>query len=186
MSNLLNHPKSLHKLTKELDTQVGPTHLLNEDDLPKLPSLQNIISETLRLHPATPLLIPHVSSSGCVIDGYDVPSDTVLLVNSWAIHRDPKVWDEAMRFRPERFESGEVYERHKLMPFGLGRRACPGEALGQRIVRLTLGVLVQCFEWRRVGDVEIDMSEGGGLTMPKARPLVACCKARPVVDTVLG
>ncbi|KAH7566649.1 hypothetical protein JRO89_XS08G0208800 [Xanthoceras sorbifolium] len=186
MSNLLNHPDVLKKAREELDAQVGQARLIDESDLPKLQYLQSIISETLRLYPAAPLLVPHVSSSHCTVGGYDVPADTILLVNAWAIQRDPKLWNEPTSFKPERFESGEGKEGHKLMPFGMGRRACPGAGLAQRIVGLTLGSLIQCFDWEKVDkNKKIDMTEGKGITMPKAEPLVAVCKARPVVDIAL-
>ncbi|KAL5753062.1 hypothetical protein ACOSP7_023238 [Xanthoceras sorbifolium] len=185
MSNLLNHPNVLKRARDELNAQVGQARLIDEPDLPKLQYLQSIISETLRLYPAAPLLVPHVASSDCTVGGYDVPVDAILLVNAWAIHRDPKLWDEPTSFKPERFESGEGKEGHKLMPFGMGRRACPGAGLAQRVVGLTLGSLIQCFDWEKVDkNREIDMTEGKGITMPKAEPLVVMFKARPVVDIV--
>ncbi|KDP32015.1 hypothetical protein JCGZ_12476 [Jatropha curcas] len=184
MSNLLNHPSSLRKAREEIDIQMGTESLIDEPDLPTLLYLQNIISETLRLYPAAPLLLPHVSSEDCKIEGYDVPRGTMLLVNAWAIHRDPTLWDDAMSFKPERFDKGEE-EAKKLMPFGLGRRACPGAGLAQRVVGLALGSLIQCFEWERVSDKEVDMKEGRGSTMPKAEPLEAMCKARPIIHKLI-
>ncbi|GLT69336.1 hypothetical protein SLA2020_414940 [Shorea laevis] len=185
MSNLLNNPNVLKKARAELDSQIGEENLMDEPDLSKLHYLQSIISETLRLYPAAPLLLPHMSSNDCTIGGYDVPRNTILLVNAWAIHRDPKVWNDATSFKPERFECGEA-NAHKLMPFGLGRRACPGQGLAQRTVGLALGSLIQCFEWERVGEKEVDMDEDNGLTMPKAVPLEAMCKARPIMNKVLS
>ncbi|EXB59545.1 Cytochrome P450 81D1 [Morus notabilis] len=184
LSNLLNHPHVLKKAKQELDAQVGEQHLLEEQDLSKLHYLQSIISETLRLYPAAPLLLPHYSSDDCTIGGYDVPRDTIVLVNAWAIHRDPNLWDVAESFKPERFEMGEG-EAHILMPFGIGRRACPGAGFAQRVVGLTLGSLIQCFEWDSTGK-KVDMTEGKGLTMPKAVPLEAMCKARPIMNAVLS
>ncbi|KDP32014.1 hypothetical protein JCGZ_12475 [Jatropha curcas] len=184
MSYLLNHPSSLRKAREEIDIQMGKESLIDEPDLPKLLYLQNIISETLRLNPAAPLLVPHMSSEDCKIGGYDVPRGTMLLVNAWAIHRDPKLWDDAMSFKPERFDKGEE-EAKKLVPFGLGRRSCPGAGLAQRVMGLTLGSLIQCFDWERVSDKEIDMAEGRGVTMPKAEPLEAMCKARPIIHKIL-
>ena len=185
MSNLLNHPNVLKKAKDEIDVHIGQNHLLEESEVSKLHYLQNIISETLRICPAAPLLVPHYSSEDTTIGGYDVPRDTILLVNAWAIHRDPKLWDDPEGFKPERFEKSEDHQHcYKLMPFGLGRRACPGVGLAQRVVGLTLGSLIQCFEWERVGEELVDMTEGKGLTMPKAVPLEAICKARPIMDTI--
>ncbi|XP_044469152.1 cytochrome P450 81E8-like [Mangifera indica] len=185
MSNLLNHPDVLKKAREELDREVGEEQLIEEADLGKLNYLQNIISETFRLYPATPLLLPHMASEACTVGGYNVPRNTILLVNSWAIHRDPQLWPDAASFQPERFDDGEG-DSKKLMPFGMGRRACPGNGLAQRMVGLTLGALIQCFEWEKVDENEIDMSEGKGLTMPKAHPLLAMCKARQIIKNVIS
>ncbi|GKV11467.1 hypothetical protein SLEP1_g22726 [Rubroshorea leprosula] len=102
-----------------------------------------------------------------------------------AIHRDKNLWDDPLSFKPNRFENGDQGEGYKMMPFGLGRRACPGAGLGLRIVGLTLGSLLQCFEWKKLKDEEIDVLEGIGLTMPKARPIVGLCKARPIINKAL-
>ncbi|KAK3221608.1 hypothetical protein Dsin_008633 [Dipteronia sinensis] len=184
MTNLVNNPEVMKKARAELDDQVGQERLIDEPDVFKLQYLQSIISETLRLYPAAPLLVPHMSSEDCTVGGYHVPRDTILLVNAWAIHRDPKLWDDPNSFNPERFEIGEG-EARKLMPFGLGRRSCPGSGLAQRVVGLALGSLIQCFEWERVGEEKVDMSEGRGITMPKVDPLVVLCKARPFTNNVL-
>ncbi|XP_031262471.1 cytochrome P450 81E8-like [Pistacia vera] len=184
MSNLLNHPEVLKKARAELDGVVGEERLIEEADLGKLHYLQNIISETFRLYPPTPLLLPHMASDVCKVGGYNVPRDTILLVKSWAIHRDPMLWADSTSFKPERFDNGEG-DIQKVMPFGMGRRACPGFGLGQRFVGLTLGALIQCFEWEKVDEIEIDMSEGKGLTMPKAHPLEAMCKARHIINNVI-
>uniref|UniRef100_A0A1W7HBU9 (+)-piperitol/(+)-sesamin synthase n=1 Tax=Scoparia dulcis TaxID=107240 RepID=A0A1W7HBU9_SCODU len=177
MSSLLNHPEILKKARTEIDNVVGNDRIINESDVSRLPYLEKIVSETLRLFPAAPLLVPHESSDDCKIGGYDIPRRTILLVNAWAIHRDPSVWEDPMSFKPERFEAGEVGPP-KLMPFGMGRRSCPGLGLAQRTVGLTLGSLIQCFEWQRVDEAMIDLTEGKGITMPKAIPLEAKCKAR--------
>ncbi|XP_050364656.1 cytochrome P450 81Q32-like [Argentina anserina] len=183
MSNLLNHPEVLERARAELDTKVGQERLLDEPDIFKLPYLQSIISETLRLY--SPALVPHYSSDDCTIGGFNVPRDTMVMINAWAIHRDPKVWDDPESFKPERFANGGE-EPYKFMPFGQGRRACPGIPLAQRVIGLTVGSLIQCFEWERVSEMKVDMSEGKGLTMPKAVPLEALCKARPILNKVLS
>ncbi|XP_059641495.1 cytochrome P450 81Q32-like [Cornus florida] len=184
MSNLLNHPEMLKKARVELDSHVDQDRLIDESDFSKLNYLHNIILETFRLCPAAPLLVPHMSSDDCTVGGYDVPRGTILLVNAWAIHRDPKIWDDPTSFKPERFEGGEV-EAHKLMPFGMGRRSCPGAGLAQRVVGLTLGSLIQCFEWERVSEKLVDMTEGKGLTMPKVEPLEGMCRARDIMKKVV-
>ncbi|KAK3019989.1 hypothetical protein RJ639_003337 [Escallonia herrerae] len=156
MTLLLNHPDVLKKARAELDNDVGHERLL----------------------------LPHESSADCSVGGYNVPRGTILLINSWAIHRDPRVWEDPTSFKPERFEAGEV-EGHRLMPFGMGRRSCPGASLAQRVVALALASLIQCFEWERISENQIDLTEGTGLSMPKLEPLVAMCRARHIMDKIL-
>ncbi|XP_059623806.1 cytochrome P450 81Q32-like [Cornus florida] len=184
MSLLLNHPEVLKKARAELDIHVGQDRLIDEPDLSKLHYLHSIISESFRLYPAVPLLLPHMCSDDCTVGGYDIPRGTTLLVNAWAIHRDPKVWDDPTSFKPERFEGGEA-EAHKLMPFGMGRRSCPGAGLAQRVLGLTLGSMIQCFEWERVSEKQVDLAEGRGTIMAKAEPLEAMCKARDIMKKVV-
>ncbi|XP_042062343.1 cytochrome P450 81Q32-like [Salvia splendens] len=181
MSLLLNHPHILKKAREELEIKIGHNRLVVEEDLSNLPYLHNIILETFRLFPAGPLLVPHVSSSDCKVGGYDILSGTLVFVNAWAIHRDPALWQDAVSFNPERFEGVEA-EAHNLMPFGTGRRACPGVGLAQRFVGLTLAAMVQCFEWERVGLEEVDLGEGDGLTMPKVVPLRAMCRPMEIMN----
>ncbi|XP_050368882.1 cytochrome P450 81Q32-like [Argentina anserina] len=185
MSNLLNHPDVLKKARAELDTQLGQERVVDEPDLSKLHYLQNIISETLRLCPTAPMLIPHFASHDCVVSGFTIPRDTLVLINAWAIHRDPNLWDDPDSFKPERFETGGKDVAHKFIPFGMGRRACPGGGLAQREVGLTLASLIQFFEWERVSEEKIDMTEGAGLTMPKHVPLEAMYKPRSILNKIV-
>ncbi|XVF39838.1 hypothetical protein PTKIN_Ptkin01aG0064300 [Pterospermum kingtungense] len=177
MSFLLNHPEVLAKAQAEMDKVVGHGRLMEESDLANLPHLHCIINETMRMKPVGPLLIPHESSKDCVVGGYRIPRGTMLLVNIWAIHNDPNNWEEPTRFKPERFERLQG-SKAAFMPFGLGRRGCPGEGLALSMVGLTLGSLIQCFEWGRIDKKMVDMREGPGLTMPKAQPLLAKCRPR--------
>ncbi|CAI9771362.1 unnamed protein product [Fraxinus pennsylvanica] len=182
LSLLLNNPEVLKKAQKEIDDQIGHERLIDESDIANLPYLHCIINETMRMYPPGPLLVPHESSEDSVIGGYRVPGGTMLLVNLWAIHNDPKIWDDSRKFKPERFEGLEATrDGFKLMPFGSGRRGCPGEGLAVRMVGLGLGSVIQCFDWERVGKELVDMAEGTGLSMPKAQPLMAKCTPRPVV-----
>ncbi|KZV18411.1 isoflavone 2'-hydroxylase-like [Dorcoceras hygrometricum] len=186
MSLLVNHPHVLEKARKELDSQVGLHRLIDEEDLPNLPYLRSIISETFRLFPPGPLLIPHQSSEDCVVGGYDIPRGTMLLINVWAVHRDPDVWEQPTIFNPDRFEGkDQLDQKYKLLPFGVGKRACPGLGLGQRTVGLALGSLIQCFEWERTTVEEVDLHEGLGLTMPKLNPLEVMCKPRAAMYEVI-
>ncbi|KAL7154992.1 hypothetical protein ABFS83_03G042900 [Erythranthe nasuta] len=183
MSSLLNNPETLTKAQNEIDNVVGNSRLVEDSDLPKLPYLQGIINETLRMYPAGPMLVPHESSAHCTVEGYSVPRGTMLLVNAWAIQNDPKLWDQPEKFRPERFVDANQENRggFNFLPFGYGRRRCPGENLAMRVVGLTVGSLVQCFEWWRLGGEMVDMSEGSGLAMCKAQPLAANIRPRSIM-----
>jgi len=183
LSLLLNHPKTMNKVRDEIDTSVGQDKLVNESDASKLKYLQMVIMETLRLYPPAPLMLPHESSNDCNVCGFDIPKGTMLLVNLWALHRDPNLWKDPTRFVPERFEEGELGggEIYNMIPFGVGRRSCPGAALAKRFIGHAIASLIQCFEWERIPDEEIDMNEGIGLTVPKVEPLVALCKPRQVM-----
>ncbi|KAL9997318.1 putative cytochrome P450 [Helianthus debilis subsp. tardiflorus] len=187
MSLLLNHPQVIKKAQNEIDSVIGNNRLVDESDIPNLPYLCCIINETLRLFPAGPLLIPHEASSDCVVGGYNIPCGTMLIINQWAIHHDMKVWNEPETFKPERFEGLEgTRDGFKLLPFGSGRRSCPGEGLAVRMLGMALGSIIQCFDWERTSEELVDMTEGPGLTMPKAIPLVAKCKPRKHMTNLLS
>ncbi|KAF8720966.1 hypothetical protein HU200_023373 [Digitaria exilis] len=130
MSELLRNPAALTKATEELDRVIGCERLVTEGDLQSLPYLEAIVKETMRLHPVSPLL--DVS-----MDGYDVPTGTLVFVNVWAIGRDPAVWGHAAEeFRPERFVGSSLDVKgqdFELLPFGSGRRICPGIGLGLKM-----------------------------------------------------
>ncbi|KAF5468163.1 hypothetical protein F2P56_012338, partial [Juglans regia] len=187
MSLLLNHPEVLQKVKAEIDNQVGHKRLLNDSDLVKLPYLRSVVNETLRLYPPTPLLLPHCSAEDCTVGGYTIPEGTTLLVNAWAVHRDPRNWEEPNSFKPERFEgfNGER-EGFRFIPFGIGRRACPGAGMGHRIVSLGLGALIQCFDWERLDKEMVDMSPASGFLLSKAKPLEALRSPRHSLENLLS
>ncbi|KAD4585701.1 hypothetical protein E3N88_23302 [Mikania micrantha] len=187
MSLLVNHPPVIKKAQAEIDRVVGNNRLVDESDINILPYLRCIINETLQLYPAAPLLVPHESSEDCVIMGYSIPRGTMLIVNQWAIHHDPKLWSDPERFNPERFEGLEgTRDAFKLMSYGSGRRSCPDEGLAVRSIVMTLGSVIQCFDWERVNDEMVDMTEGPGITLPKAVPLVAKCIPRLEMTNLLS
>ncbi|KAJ8541159.1 hypothetical protein K7X08_001975 [Anisodus acutangulus] len=187
-SHLLDNPEILKKAQTEIDNHVGQDSLIDESDLAQLPYITCIINETLRMHPAAPLLMPHFSSEECKVAGYQVPCGTILIVNAWGIHHDPKVWEEPEKFNPDRFIGFEgVKEGCKFIPFGSGRRGCPGENLAIHVIGLALGSLLQCFEWDKPNREIIDMSEGTGFTLsPKVQPLLAKCSPRPNMVKLLS
>ncbi|XP_048331187.2 cytochrome P450 81Q32-like [Ziziphus jujuba] len=178
MSLLLSHPHAMERVQVEIDTNIGQGRLLEEQDLPNLKYLQNVINETLRLYPPVPLLVPHEAPDDCVVSGFDVPRGTMLVVNAWAIHRDPNLWENPTKFMPERFENWNGDQGVGLIPFGGGRRGCPGAGLANQLITLALASLIQSFEWETPSQKEVDMSEGLGLTMPRVKPLEALCTPR--------
>ncbi|KAF5747022.1 Cytochrome P450 [Tripterygium wilfordii] len=186
-SLLVNHPQVLKKAQLEINNYVGDNRVMNESDVAQLPYLHGIISETLRMYPAVPLLIPHESSEESTVKGFRIPRGTMLLVNLWSIQNDPKIWENPTSFRPERFEGVEgVRDGFRLMPFGSGRRGCPGEGLAMRMVGLTLGSLIQCFEWERESEQLVDMKEGSGFTLARAQPLYLKCRPRADIVELLS
>lgn len=147
---LLNNPDVILKARKEMEREIKPYRVLEDNDIPKLNYLNCIIKETLRLCPPVPLAL-HSSSEDCTIGGYRIPKGTAVGFNIWDINKDPNNWEEGEKFKPERFEGiGSGGESDGYMPFGKGRRSCPGSNLAMRILGLTLGLLIQNFDWYRV------------------------------------
>jgi len=167
----------------ELDSVVGQDRLVSETDLPYLPLLQAVVKETFRLHPSTPLSLPRVASEACEVNGFHIPQNATLLVNVWAIARDPNVWADPLEFRPARFLPGGGSENvdvkgndFGVIPFGAGRRICAGLTLGLRMVQFVTATLVHAFDWALPdGQVaeKLDMEEAYGLTLQRAVPLTA-------------
>lgn len=186
MSELLRNPPVLRKVRDELERVVGMERMVSESDLPRLPYLQAAVRETLRLHPPGPLAIPHYSEEACNVLGYEIPRNTRVLVNVWAIGRHPNSWVDPERFVPERFMQGdfldEKIKNFEWIPFGAGRRRCPGELLGTLLVEFAVAQLIHCFDWRLPDEMigeELDMSEKfGGLTVARAEELVAVPTSR--------
>ena len=183
MASLLQRPDVLKRAQEELDVIVGRERVLDESDLPSLKYLEAIVKETLRLYPSGPLLVPHIAKEACTVGGYYVPAQTQLFVNVWAIHRDPAVWECPLLFEPERFmksSSPDLNEHDfKYMPFGYGRRACPGMWMAIRMVKFNVGKLLQSFDWNIPPGVEgVDMSKERGVIMHRAVSLKAAIKPR--------
>ncbi|PHT80845.1 hypothetical protein T459_13860 [Capsicum annuum] len=189
-TELIRHPKVMKKLQNELEQIVGLNRMVEESDLEKLVYLDMVIKEGFRLHPIAPLLVPHESIEDCTIDGFDIPKGSRILVNTWAIGRDPEIWPEPEKFMPERFVGSNIDLRGRdfqLLPFGSGRRSCPGLHLGLTIVRLVLAQLVHCFDWELPNDMkpnDLDMTEKFGLVMARAQHLRAIPTHR--LENILG
>ncbi|KAH9697139.1 cytochrome P450 family 76 subfamily C polypeptide 7 [Citrus sinensis] len=175
MAELLHNPKVLSKAKLELKQTVGKGNPIDESDIARLPYLQAVVKETFRLHPAVPLLIPRKASEGVEIASVTVPKGAQVFVNVWAIGRDENIWDNPHSFKPERFLGSDVDfkgQNFELIPFGAGRRICPGLPLAIRMLYLMLGSLINSFDWK-LEDESMDMKEKFGLTIQKAKPLRA-------------
>ncbi|KAL5984780.1 hypothetical protein ACLOJK_038616 [Asimina triloba] len=172
LSLLLNHKEALRKAQEELDEHVGRDRNVEESDISKLVYIQAIIKETLRLYPPAPLSGPHESTEDCHVGGYHIRAGTKLLVNLWKMHRDPRVWSDPDKFWPERFltKHAEVDAKGKYfeyLPFGSGRRSCPGITMAFQILHLTFARLLHGFHLRSPADEPVDMTEGTGMTVAK-------------------
>ncbi|XP_009388239.2 trimethyltridecatetraene synthase-like [Musa acuminata AAA Group] len=173
VSEILKRPETFDKATEELDRVIGRGRWVEEEDVHRLPYIEAIVKETMRIHPVAPLLVPRLSREHTTVDGYDIPAGTGVLVNVWAIGRDPAVWDAPEEFRPERFVGSpiDVKGHHfELLPFGAGRRMCPGNSLGLKMVHLSLANLLHGFKWRLPPGMtaeELNMDEIFGLTTPR-------------------
>ncbi|KAI3840698.1 hypothetical protein MKW92_012686 [Papaver armeniacum] len=179
MAELIKNPRVQEKAQEELDRVVGTERVMTELDFSNLPYLMSIAKEALRLHPPTPLMLPHKANANVKIGGYDIPKGSNVHVNVWAVARDPAVWKEPFEFRPERFMEEDVDMKghdYRLLPFGAGRRVCPGAQLGINLVASMLGHLLHHFCWNPTDGVkpeELDMSENPGLVTYMRTPLQA-------------
>ncbi|XAR58830.1 Trans-cinnamate 4-monooxygenase [Bertholletia excelsa] len=168
VAELANHPEIQRKLRHELDTVLGPNVQITEPDTHKLPYLQAVIKETLRLRMAIPLLVPHMNLNDAKLRGFDIPAESKILVNAWWLANNPDHWKNPEEFRPERFLEEEAKVEasgndFRYLPFGVGRRSCPGIILALPILGITLGRLVQNFELLPPpGQDKIDTAEKGG------------------------
>ncbi|XP_010530500.1 PREDICTED: cytochrome P450 705A5-like [Tarenaya hassleriana] len=183
MSEIINHPSILHKMREEIECVVGKGRLIQETDLPSLPYLQAVVKEGLRLHPPGALL-PRICEESCKIGGFDVLGRTTLLTNVYAIMRDPDLWEDPEGFCPERFlasaakgpEDNNKEHAMNFLPFGSGRRGCPGTSLAYVSMGMAVGTMAYYFDWEIDGD-KVNVEETGTMTKDMAHPL----KCTPVV-----
>ncbi|MED6130391.1 hypothetical protein PIB30_000901 [Stylosanthes scabra] len=180
MAEILNHPTILKKLKAEIDGVVGSTRLVNESDVPNLPYLQAVVKEVLRLHPTAPFALRQ-SAEDCIINGFHVKAQTRTLVNVYAIMRDPQSWHNPQDFIPERFLDADQanddtiktsVNDFRYIPFGFGRRGCPGSSLALTVIQATIAALIQCFEWKIKGGDKVNMEEGSSFSAGLAKPLL--------------
>ncbi|RYR41448.1 hypothetical protein Ahy_A08g037844 [Arachis hypogaea] len=183
LSLLLNNRHVLKKVQDELDEQVGKERLVKESDINKLKYLEAVVKESLRLYPAGPLSGLRIFTEDCTLGGYHIKQGTRLFLNLWKLHRDPRVWLNPLEFKPERFISThrdvDVKGQHfELLPFGGGRRSCPGITFGLQMTKLALAAFLHAFEITTPSDAPVDMSAKYGLTIIKTTPLEVFAKPR--------
>ncbi|KAI9156089.1 hypothetical protein LWI28_000312 [Acer negundo] len=179
MAELVNHPNIMKNAQEEVRRNVVKNKFnIDMNDIDEMPYLKSVIKETLRLHPPAPLLAPRETSTTIKLGGYDIPAKTKVLINAWAIQRDPKFWGRPDEFIPERYVNNQVDYKglhFHLIPFGAGRRGCPGIPFGVAAVEYTLANILYWFDWKLPGGAidheKLDMNEVYGLTVPKKFPL---------------
>jgi cytochrome P450 len=164
---LLNNKNALKRAQEEIDHHIGRDRRVESSDIKNLVYLQAIVKN---------LLVPHEALEDCYIQGYNVPKGTRVFANVWKLHRDPSIWSKPEKFSPERFinENGEIdHESHQFeyLPFGLGRRACPGSMFATQVIFITLARLLHGFDLDLAMGEVVDMKEGLGITLPKLTPL---------------
>ncbi|KAK7330670.1 hypothetical protein VNO77_24868 [Canavalia gladiata] len=175
MAEMMNNPEVMKRVQEELEAVVGKDSMVEESHIHKLPYLQAVMKETLRLHPPLPLLLNHCSSEATTVGGYKIPKGSQVFVNAWAIHRDPSMWEKPFEFDPTRFLDSEWdYSGNNLnyIPFGSGRRSCAGIAMADRTVLYFLAMLVHLFNWTLPQEKKLDISEKG-IVLNMKTPLVA-------------
>lgn len=187
MAELMLHPAVMKQAQDELNTAVSTNRTVQESDIAKLPYLQAIVKEAFRLHPAVALSLPRLSTGASSILGFHLPAQTELILNLFAIHRDPDVYTNPDTFDPQRFldhpevSTTSAYDSYELMPFSAGRRMCPGHNLGNAMVSMLLAHLIHSFEWAMPegeSAESLDMSECFGLAVCRKKALHLVAKPR--------
>ncbi|KAG9149262.1 hypothetical protein Leryth_003235 [Lithospermum erythrorhizon] len=184
MAELIKNPEIMKKLREELDIEVIKQGKIKESHIMNLPYLQACIKETLRLHPPIPLLLPHRALEDCKVMNYTIPKNAQVMVNVWAIGRDPILWKNPLEFKPERFVNSPLDFIGKdfiFLPFGAGRRMCPGYPMAARQIPLVIASLVHSFDWslpNGEGPDMLDMKEEFGITLQKKQPMILIPRAR--------
>jgi cytochrome P450 len=177
MSEIVKNPKVMEEAQTEVRRVFDGKGFVDETELHQLIYLKSVIKETMRLHPTLPLLVPRESRERCQINGYEIPAKTRVMVNAWAIGRDPRYWVDAESFKPERFLNSPIDFNgtdFEYIPFGAGRRICPGIAFALANVELPLAQLLYHFDWKLPNGMkneELDMTESFGITVGRKHDL---------------
>ena len=187
MAELIKNPRVMKKAQEEVRRVVGKKSRIEANDINQMEYLKCVIKENLRLHPPLALLLPRETSEAVEVGGYEIPANTRVIINAWAIQRDPRVWEKPEEFSPERFENGTVEFKlgHdvELVVFGFGRRGCPGLTFGVASTELIIANLLYWFDWElpskngvSLRPEDLDMSDSFGLSVCKKVPVYAVPK----------
>lgn len=177
LASLMKNPQSLKKVQAEIRQLAAKKDVIDEQDIEKLPYLRAVVKETLRLYPPAPLSIPRETIDKSIINGYAIEVGTMVYINVWSIGRDPTTWENANEFMPERFLESDLDVRGQnpeVIPFGIGRRKCPGIVLGMMKSELALANILYKFEWELphgMKNEDIDFQALPGMTMHKKNAL---------------
>ncbi|XP_047946941.1 6,7,8-trihydroxycoumarin synthase-like [Salvia hispanica] len=176
MTALMKEPRIMENVQSEIRNVVGDKGKVDEDDLLKLAYLKAVINETFRFYTPVPMLLARETTAACVLDGYEIPPKTTVYVNVWAVARDPDYWKlNPDEFLPERFIGNDMDVKGKdfgAIPFGAGRRICPGMSMGLANVELAVANLLYSFNWEMPPGVQLDTHVLPGLIMHKKNPLI--------------
>nr|XP_043631555.1 geraniol 8-hydroxylase-like [Erigeron canadensis] len=180
MTEIIENHKVMKKVQEELAQVVGVDNIVEESHLGRLEYLDATIKETFRLHPIAPFLNPRSPNKDCIIGGYTIPKGCTVFLNTWGIHRDPRYWDNPLEFNPDRFLTREdkTYKfdlngnNLKFLPFGSGRRVCPGIPLADKMNKYILASLLHSFNWSLPKGEKYDISEKLSITLKKQKPLI--------------
>ncbi|KAF6137221.1 hypothetical protein GIB67_030985 [Kingdonia uniflora] len=149
MTELIKNPTEMDKAQEEVRRILRMKDMIKEEDLSQLSYLKLVIKESMRLHPPVPLLVPRETIENCTFLGYDIPAKTRVFVNATAISGDPKFWKNPEEFKPERFLDNPIDfkgQDFEYIPFGAGRRGCPGITFAMPLVELVLANLLHRFD----------------------------------------
>ncbi|KAL8503643.1 hypothetical protein ACS0TY_022394 [Phlomoides rotata] len=178
MADLLSNPGAMTKVQQELTDIVGEHNIVEESHLSNLVYLDAVVKESFRMHPPLPLIVPRVPSKSTTLGGFLIPKGTKVFLNMWSVCMDPQLWKEPSKFVPDRFlnEHADIEyigNNYQYLPFGSGRRVCPGLILADRMVMYLLATLLHSFEWRLPDGQGVDLSGKFGIVMRKSTPLYA-------------
>lgn len=184
LAEMINQPELLQRATEELDNVVGKERMVQESDIPKLKFLKACARESFRMHPIAPFNVPHVSMKDTMVGNYFIPKGSHVILSRSGLGRNPNVWSEPHKFKPERHLKSDGSDvvlsepELKFISFSTGRRGCPGVNLGTTMTMVLLARLLHAFNWSAPSNVSsINLNECKS-EMFLAEPLLAIAKPR--------